>query len=56
MTSKELREKRKCVFNKIVKPNGSDIQLISLIEKHNFFEGKGSPYRIEPKKLIEIIF
>lgn len=29
---------------------------IHLIEKHNFFEGKGSPYRIEPKKLIEIIF
>ena len=29
---------------------------IHLIEKHNFFEGKGSPYRIEPKELVKIIF
>jgi len=29
---------------------------IHLIEKHNFFEGKGSPFRIEPKELVEIIF
>ena len=29
---------------------------IHLIEQHNFFEGKGSPYRIEPKELIKIIF
>jgi hypothetical protein len=29
---------------------------IHLIEKHNFFEGIGSPYRIEPKELVKIIF
>lgn len=29
---------------------------IHLIKEHNFFEGKGSPYRIEPKELVEIIF
>jgi hypothetical protein len=29
---------------------------IHLIESHNFFEGKGSPFRIEPKELIKIIF
>jgi len=29
---------------------------IHLIEKHGFFEGKGSPYRIEPNDLIELIF
>ncbi|HBG27186.1 MAG: hypothetical protein A2Y10_07425 [Planctomycetes bacterium GWF2_41_51] len=29
---------------------------IHLIEEHNFFEGKGSPYRIEPKELVKIIF
>ncbi|OQA00761.1 MAG: hypothetical protein BWY69_01574 [Planctomycetes bacterium ADurb.Bin401] len=29
---------------------------IHLIEEHNFFEGKGSPYRIEPKELAKIIF
>jgi hypothetical protein len=29
---------------------------IHLIEKHNFFEGKGSPFRIEPKELVKIIF
>jgi hypothetical protein len=29
---------------------------IHLIEKHNFFEGKGSEFRIEPKELVEIIF
>ncbi|HAL45586.1 MAG: hypothetical protein A2Y12_13800 [Planctomycetes bacterium GWF2_42_9] len=29
---------------------------IHLIEQHNFFEGKGSPYRIEPKELVESIF
>jgi len=29
---------------------------IHLIAEHGFFEGKGSPFRIEPKKLIKIIF
>ncbi len=29
---------------------------IHLIESHNFFEGKGSPYRIEPKELVKILF
>lgn len=29
---------------------------IHLIEKHNFFEGKGAPYRIEPKELVKFIF
>lgn len=29
---------------------------IHLIEAHNFFEGKGSPYRIEPKELVKMIF
>ena len=28
---------------------------IHLIEKHGFFEGKGSSFRIEPKKLADII-
>lgn len=29
---------------------------IHLIEEHNFFEGKGSLYRIEPKEIVNIIF
>jgi len=29
---------------------------IHLIERHGFFEGKGSSMRIEPKKLINLIF
>jgi hypothetical protein len=29
---------------------------IHLIEEHNFFEGKGSLFRIEPKELVKIIF
>ena len=29
---------------------------IHLIGRHCFFQGKGSPFRIEPKKLIEMIF
>jgi hypothetical protein len=29
---------------------------IHLIEKHNFFEGRGAMFRIEPEKLINIIF
>lgn len=29
---------------------------IHLIEKHNFFEGRGAMFRIEPAKLINIIF
>ena len=29
---------------------------IHLIEKHNFFEGKGSSFRIEPGELTHIIF
>ena len=29
---------------------------IHLIESHGFFEGKGSPYRIEPDELIHMIF
>lgn len=43
-----------------VKLNGSE-QIywsdlnIHLIAEHNFFEGKGSPFRIEPEQLIKII-
>ncbi len=29
---------------------------IHLIKDHGFFEGNGSPFRIEPRELIEIIF
>jgi hypothetical protein len=29
---------------------------IHLIEQHNFFEGKGSVYRVEPKEVIKAIF
>jgi len=29
---------------------------IHLIDEHGFFQGKGSSFRIEPKKLIEMIF
>jgi hypothetical protein len=29
---------------------------IHLIAEHNFFEGKGSKFRIEPKKLIKMLF
>jgi hypothetical protein len=29
---------------------------IHLIEQHNFFEGKGSAYRVEPKEVIKAIF
>jgi hypothetical protein len=29
---------------------------IHLIEKHSFFEGRGASFRIEPEKLISIIF
>lgn len=29
---------------------------IHLIERHNFFEGKGSPFRIEPTELVKVIF
>ncbi len=29
---------------------------IHLIKEHGFFEGKGSPFRIEPKQLIEMLF
>jgi len=29
---------------------------IHLIKEHYFFEGKGAAYRLEPEKLIEIIF
>jgi hypothetical protein len=28
---------------------------ISLIEKHGFFQGKGSPYRIEPDAAVQIL-
>ncbi|KLO23311.1 hypothetical protein X275_03040 [Marinitoga sp. 1197] len=28
---------------------------IHLIEKHHFFQGKGSPFRLEPAKLIKIL-
>ena len=33
----------------------SDLNM-HLIAKHDFFEGRGSNFRIEPKELIEIIF
>lgn len=29
---------------------------IHLIKVHGFFEGKGSPYRLEPEKLVEVLF
>jgi hypothetical protein len=29
---------------------------IHLIAEHNFFEGRGSPFRIDPQKIIEMIF
>ncbi len=29
---------------------------IHLIAEHNFFEGRGSPFRIDPKKTIELLF
>ncbi|MGD9110302.1 MAG: hypothetical protein PVG93_05130 [Phycisphaerales bacterium] len=29
---------------------------IHLIKEHSFFEGKGSPFRIEPKQLIRALF
>lgn len=29
---------------------------IHMIAEHGFFEGKGSPYRIEPRKLVHLIF
>lgn len=29
---------------------------IHLIKEHGFFEGRGSPFRIEPRDLVEIIF
>ena len=28
---------------------------IHLIEAHGFYEGKGSPYRLEPRELVEIL-
>ncbi|GAB6188708.1 hypothetical protein JCM30566_04470 [Marinitoga arctica] len=28
---------------------------IHLIEKHHFFQGKGSPFRLEPPKLIKVL-
>ena len=40
-------------------PDGNDLMHVTpldahLIEKHGFFEGKGSPYRIEPNALIAL--
>ncbi len=29
---------------------------IHLIKEHGFFEGKGSPFRIEPKQIIKMLF
>jgi hypothetical protein len=29
---------------------------IHLIKEHGFFEGKGAPFRIDPKQLVDIIF
>ena len=29
---------------------------IHLIAEHSFFEGKGSAFRVEPKKLVDVIF
>ena len=29
---------------------------IHMIEEHSFFEGRGSAFRIEPKKLVSVIF
>jgi hypothetical protein len=29
---------------------------VHLIEAHGFFEGRGSPFRLEPKKIIAVLF
>jgi len=29
---------------------------IHLVAEHNFFEGRGSPFRIEPREIIEMLF
>jgi hypothetical protein len=35
--------------------NWSDLN-IHLIAEHNFFEGRGGPFRIEPKQITEMLF
>jgi len=45
-----------------VRLDGSDRSIswsdlnIHLIAEHGFFEGRGSPFRLDPKQLVEIIF
>ncbi len=29
---------------------------IHLVAEHNFFEGRGSPFRIDPKEIVEMLF
>ncbi|MHC4130642.1 MAG: hypothetical protein ACYSSP_01575 [Planctomycetota bacterium] len=48
ITTVELRETGESIF-------WSDLN-IHLIAEHGFFEGKGSAFRVEPKKLVDIIF
>ena len=48
VTTVEVKETGECIF-------WSDLN-IHLIAEHGFFEGKGSVFRVEPKKLVDIIF
>ena len=46
ITVRNLRLRRKIVF--------SDLN-IHLIAKHGFYEGKGSPFRLEPNELTKVL-
>ena len=48
VTTVEIKETGESIF-------WSDLN-IHLIAKHSFFEGKGSAFRVEPKKLVDVIF
>ena len=48
VTTVEMKETGESIF-------WSDLN-IHLIAKHSFFEGKGSAFRVEPKKLVDVIF
>jgi hypothetical protein len=48
VTTVELKKTGESIF-------WSDLN-IHLIAEHGFFEGKGSAFRVEPKKLIDVIF
>lgn len=51
---------RKCVTSVTHVPSGTSVQwsdlCIHLIRSHAFFQGYGSPFRLDPEKLIPIIF